>query len=63
MIKQQQFEKSQRYKNILHYQIREKEIEKQLKKKDSIGENMFARGNEYKLFTNLDERQEEEKIK
>ena len=45
MIKQQKREKLQQYQNILSFQIQEKEMEKQqMSKKQSFGENMFARG-------------------
>lgn len=44
MIEQQRMEKRAQYNEILHYQIKEKEIQKQLMRKDSGGVNMFARG-------------------
>ena len=43
--KQRQMDKRQKYQEILHYQIREKEIVKELHKSNSDVKNMFARGN------------------
>ncbi|CAI2376929.1 unnamed protein product [Moneuplotes crassus] len=43
MIEQEELEKKRQYQEILHYQMREKELKKQLQRKESIAQNIFAR--------------------
>ena len=50
MIEKDEREKVQQYQQILHYQMKEKELKSKLQKKESLLNNPYIRGKEPLLF-------------